>query len=86
VSVLAFAFGAPWLQSLAVVLLAVFWIQGLAVLHWMFVDGELPMFVVITVYVLLPFLHVFLIMALAVIGYTDAWFRYRRRVFRKSEE
>lgn len=86
VSLLAFALGAPWLQSLAIVLLAVFWLQGLAVVHWMFVDGELPLFVVIAVYVLLPFLHVFLVMALAVIGYTDAWFRYRRRVVPKNEE
>ena len=50
------------------------------------VDGELPLFVVIAVYVLLPFLHVFLIMALAVVGYTDAWFRYRRRAVTKNEE
>jgi hypothetical protein len=86
VSLLAFAFSTPWLQSLAVVLLAVFWLQGLAVIHWMSVDGELPLFVVIAVYVLLPFLHVFLIMALAVVGYTDAWFRYRRRAVPKDEE
>jgi hypothetical protein len=86
VSLLAFATGAAWLQSLAVVLLGVFWLQGLAVLHWMNVDGELPLFVVIAVYVLLPFLHVFLVMALAAVGYTDAWFRYRRRAVRNNEE
>ena len=86
VSLLAFAIAAPWLQSLAIVLLAVFWLQGLAVVHWMFVDGELPLFVVIAVYVLLPFLHVFMVMALAVVGYTDAWFRYRRRAVPKNEE
>jgi hypothetical protein len=86
VSSLAFMTSMPWLQSLAIVLFAVFWIQGLAVVHWMFVDGELPLFVVIMVYVLLPFLHVFLIMALAVVGYTDAWFNYRRRVVASNEE
>lgn len=85
-SLLAFATGAVWLQSLAVILLGVFWLQGLAVVHWMQVDGELPLFVVIAVYVLLPFLHVFLITALAVVGYTDAWFRYRRRAVTKNEE
>lgn len=79
VSVLGFATGMAWLQSIAVVLFAVFWLQGLAVVHWMFVDGELPLFVVILMYLLLPFLHVFMVMALAVVGYTDAWFRYRRR-------
>jgi hypothetical protein len=86
VSLLAFAFGAAWLQSLAVVLLAVFWLQGLAVVHWMVVEGELPLFVVIAVYVLLPFLHIFMVMALAVVGYTDTWFRYRRRGAPKTGE
>ena len=85
-SLLAFATGAAWLQSLAVLLLGVFWLQGLAVVHWLQVDGELPLFVVIALYVLLPFLHVFLITALAVVGYTDAWFRYRRRAVTKNEE
>jgi hypothetical protein len=86
VSLLAFATGAAWLQSLAIVLLGVFWLQGLAIVHWMHVDGELPLFVVIAVYVLLPFLHVFLIMGLAVVGYTDAWFGFRRRAVTKNEE
>jgi hypothetical protein len=61
-------------------------LQGLAIVHWMHVDGELPLFVVIAVYVLLPFLHVFLIMGLAVVGYTDAWFGFRRRAVTKNEE
>lgn len=80
VSLLAFASGVAWLQSVAIVLFAIFWLQGLAVVHWMFTDGELPLFVVILTYALMPFLHVFLIVALAIVGYTDAWFRYRRRV------
>ena len=79
-SVLAFAIGMAWLQSVAIVMFVIFWLQGLAVVHWMFVDGELPLFVVIMTYVLMPILHVFLFLALAVVGYTDAWFRYRRRV------
>jgi hypothetical protein len=78
-SVLAFASGMAWLQSVAIVLFMIFWLQGLAVVHWMFVDGELPLFVVIMTYLLMPFLHVFIFLALAVVGYTDAWFRYRRR-------
>jgi len=79
-SLLAFASGMAWLQSIAFVIFAVFWLQGLAVVHWLFVDGELPLFVVIMTYVLMPILHVFLMLALAVVGYTDAWFVYRRRV------
>ena len=78
-SVLALFVGAAWLQSTAFVLFAVFWLQGLAVLHWMHTDGHLPLFVVIVTYVLLPVLHVFLVTALAVLGYVDAWFRFRRR-------
>jgi len=78
-SLLAFATGMAWLQSIAIVVFVIFWLQGLAVVHWMFVDGELPLFVVIMTYVLMPILHVFLFLALAVVGYTDAWFQYRRR-------
>jgi hypothetical protein len=78
-SLLAFAIGAAWLQSTAFVLFAVFWLQGLAVVHWMYTDGHLPLFVVIITYVLMPILHVFLVIALAILGYTDAWFGYRRR-------
>ena len=85
-SLLAFATGAASMQSVAIVLLGVFWLQGLAVAHWMHVDGALPLFVVIAVYVLLPFLHVFLVMALAVVGYTDAWFGFRRRAVTRNEE
>jgi hypothetical protein len=83
-SLLAFATDVDWLQSAAIVLFAVFWLQGLAVVHWMFVDGKLPLFVVIVTYVLMPFLHVFLFLALALVGYTDAWFRFRRRAAAQS--
>jgi len=78
-SLLAFVSGMAWLQSVAIVLFMIFWMQGLSVVHWMFVDGELPLFVVIMTYLLMPFLHVFMFLALALVGYTDAWFRYRRR-------
>ena len=84
VSLLAFVTGAAWLQSVAFVLFAVFWLQGLAVVHWLHSVGNLPLLVVIMTYVLLPFLHVFLIMALALLGYTDAWFTFRRRVAKQQ--
>jgi len=83
-SLLAFASGLDWLQSLAIVLFAIFWLQGLAVVHWMFVDGKLPLFAVIVTYVLMPFLHVFLFLALGLVGYMDAWFRFRRRAAAQS--
>lgn len=83
-SVLAFMVGTVWLQSVAIVLFAVFWLQGLAVVHWMYVEGKLPLFVVIVTYLLMPFLHIVMFLALAVVGYTDAWFQYRRRAVVKS--
>jgi len=77
-SLIAYASGAAWLQNVAVVLFTIFWLQGLAIVHWMHVERHLPLFMVIATYVLMLILHVFLVLALAVLGYTDAWFRYRR--------
>ena len=79
-SLLAFLVDAAWLQNLAFVLFVVFWIQGLAILHWLHAHGQLPLAVVIAVYALLPFLQILLMTALAVFGYTDAWFKFRRRL------
>lgn len=77
-SVLAYLTGAAWLQNIAFVLFAVFWLQGLALVHWLHARGILPVFGVIAVYVLVPFLNVVLLMGLAVSGYIDAWFGFRR--------
>ncbi len=82
-SILAFVVDAAWLQNLAFVLFVVFWIQGLAIVHWMHAEGLLPLAALIAVYVLLPFLQVLLMTALAAFGYMDAWFSFRRR-FRKT--
>jgi len=78
VSLLAVAIGVVAIQNVAFLMFAMFWIQGLAIVHWMYFKGRLPLFIVIVTYILLPVLHVFLILALAVLGYTDAWFGYRR--------
>ena len=79
-SLLAFAVNAAWLQNLAFMLFVVFWIQGLSIVHWMHAQGTLPLAALIAVYALLPFLQVLLMTALAVLGYTDAWFGFRRRM------
>jgi hypothetical protein len=79
-SLLALAFNATWLQNLAFMLFVVFWIQGLSIVHWMHAQGTLPLAALIAVYALLPFLQVLLMTALAVLGYTDAWFDFRRRM------
>jgi len=77
VVVIAFIAG---LQNTAYVLFVVFWLQGLAIVHWLHGTGRLPLAALIAVYALLPFLQVLLMMALAVLGYVDAWFGFRRRM------
>ncbi|MGI9247971.1 MAG: hypothetical protein ACR2QI_03080 [Woeseiaceae bacterium] len=79
-SLLAFVVDVTWLQNLAFVMFVIFWLQGLAIVHWMRGQGQLPLAAVIAVYALLPFLQVLLMTALAVFGYSDAWFGFRRRM------
>ena len=68
-----------WLRSFAFVAFFAFWIQGLAILHWLAVHRSMPRALLIGVYVLLPFLNMLLVVALAVVGYLDAWFGFRKR-------
>lgn len=78
-SVAALVSGAAWLQSVSFVIFAVFWLQGLAILHWLHAEKRMPWPVLLVAYGLLPFLNVLLVMAFAVLGYTDAWFNFRAR-------
>jgi hypothetical protein len=78
-SVAALVSGAVSLQNLGFVAFAVFWLQGLAILHWLHAERKLPFLVVIMAYALLPFLNVLLILSFAVLGYMDAWFDFRAR-------
>ena len=57
--------------------------QGLAILHWLRSEGMMPLIVVVSVYIILPFLQIFLVMALSIIGYIDALLGFRRRLKRK---
>ena len=79
-SVAGFALDVIWIQSIAVLIFAVFWLQGAAMVHWLHASGFVPVAVVIAAYALTLVLFEYLFPALAVLGYTDAWFRYRRRV------
>ncbi len=79
-SLLAIVIDAAWLQNFAFTLFVMFMLQGLAVVHWLRRQGILPALAVVSVYVLLPILQVLLIIVLALIGYTDAWFGIRRRI------
>ena len=79
-SLLAFVVDVSWLQSFAFVVFAMFWLQGLAIVHWLHAEQILPLGAVVAVYLLLPLLQVLVFTALAIIGYMDAWFGFRRRI------
>jgi hypothetical protein len=46
--------------------------------HWSHGHGYLPTFAVVATYVLAPVLNIILLMGLAISGYIDAWFGFRR--------
>lgn len=79
-SIIALLSGAVWLQNIAFVMFAIFWLQGLAIVHWMHGKGMLPVFAVFMIYVLMLPLSAVVVVALAVVGYIDAWFGLRQRV------
>ena len=79
-SLLALVVDVAWTQNIAFVLFVVFWLQGLAIVHWMHAQQMLPVGAVAAIYVLLPFLQVLLITGLGILGYMDAWFEFRRRM------
>ena len=84
-SITGFATGLPWLQKVAVVMMALFWLQGLALVHWMRGAGVIAPFALILTYMLLflPVLNKLLIIGLAVVGFTDVWFGFRPRIIAK---
>jgi hypothetical protein len=78
-SVLAVVTGSVLLQNVAFLILVTFWLQGLALLHWLYAEKNLPAFVLIATYVfMLPLIGVMMI-AFSVLGYLDAWFSFRAR-------
>ena len=79
-SVLALVIGVAWLSNVAIIVFVMFMMQGLALVHWLHGEGILPIFAVVSVYLLIPFLQVLLVFVLAMIGYTDAWIGIRRRL------
>ena len=78
-SVAALISGAVWLQNLAFLVFVMFWIQGLAILHWLHAEKRLPKVLLVVVYALIPLLSALPVLSFAVVGYTDAWFGYRTR-------
>ena len=78
-SVAAVLSGAVWLRNFAFLVFVVFWIQGLAILHWLHAERRLPGVLLVVVYALIPLLSALPVLSFAVVGYTDAWFGYRTR-------
>lgn len=85
-SVLTMFVNAVWLQSVAIIMFAAFWLQGLAVVHWMHARGILQMFGIIATYALMLVAGWFVMPALAVFGYTDAWFDFRRMLRQRKKQ
>jgi hypothetical protein len=88
-SVAGFAFNVMWIQSIAFILFAVFWVQGAAMMHWLRATGVIPVIGLFAFYSLMIMALVivdlgYIFPAVAVIGYTDAWFRYRDRVTKQQ--
>jgi hypothetical protein len=81
-SILGAAIGSLWLQSTAFVLFVVFWLQGLAILHWLRGIGKIPVVVLFLAYgtLLIPGLNLLSLSGIAIVGYSDAWFQYRARI------
>jgi hypothetical protein len=78
-SVLAVLTGSVWLQNVAFLILLTFWVQGLAILHWLHAEKNVPALVLIATYVLMVPLIGILMIAFSVLGYLDAWFNFRAR-------
>ncbi len=78
-----------WLLGVAFLLLAAFWLQGIAIGHWlhanklMHVSGLVAMYVL--TFLFAPYFAQYLVPALAVIGYVDAWFGFRRKIAAKRQ-
>jgi hypothetical protein len=84
-SILGAAIDALWLKDIAFVLFVVFWMQGLALLHWLRNAGKIGMGLLVLCYasLLIPLVNLLSVSLIAVFGYADAWFNYRAR-FKKA--
>ena len=79
-SLCLFIFEAGWLKNIAYLSFMFFWLQGLAIFHWLYTNGLLPKFGLLALYIIMPFFNVLMVMFLAVLGYTDAWFNFRSKI------
>ncbi len=85
-SVIAALLQVAWLQSVAFVMFAAFWLQGVAIAHWLHAAKLLHMFGIVALYVLMLVAAWISLPTLAVIGYVDAWFGFRRKYAARDKE
>ncbi len=79
-TVIAFLIDSNWFQHTVFAVFAMFMMQGLAILHWLKDEGIVQPIIVAVVYIIFPILQIFLMVALAFIGYIDVWLGFRRRL------
>ena len=79
-SILALLSGSLWLQFISFTIFGMFMVQGLSILHWLKNEGIVQPFIVAVVYIMFPILQIFLVVALAIIGYVDVWLGIRHRI------
>lgn len=80
-SVLGLVTGIEYLQNVAFVMFGVFWLQGLAIVHWLYGEQMMPRIGLVAAYVMLLslVLSAVTMIGFAIFGYLDAWFRLRRQ-------
>lgn len=69
--------GYALLENLVVVLVAIFMLQGLALVHWMTRHKGLKSFWLVAVYIALPFGMPWSVVMLAAVGFMDNWMSLR---------
>ena len=75
-----FVFDSLWIENLAYMSLLFFWLQGISIIHWLRANNIISRFFLVFIYILFPILNIFIVMLLAVVGYTDAWFNFRSKI------
>ncbi|MDH3619962.1 MAG: DUF2232 domain-containing protein [Gammaproteobacteria bacterium] len=84
VMIVAYLTGSEILYQVGVVVFAAFLLQGFAVAHWLHLEGHSPGWIVVLLYVLLLSVPVYVVIAVAVTGFLDAWFGIRRRLVKNE--
>ncbi len=69
-----------WFEHVAFLSFGAFWLQGFAIVHWLYGNQMIPRIGLVLAYTMLlsVILTLVTVIGLAVFGYLDAWFRLRR--------